>query len=275
MTEEIKPLEAPKLALYPFQREDVDRMKDMPNVLLFSECGTGKTCISIEHVVEQELYPTLVICPTSLKLNWWDEINRWTGEEAYYCENVEELVEGYFNNMEKKLQGQKIPNWYILHHEALAYVYEDDPVRTLITRIKWRVVILDESHRFRNTNTNRTTTLMSMNKNGTKFIFVSGTPVVNSTFDYFFMLKMIGMVDDEGRFLEHYVRGRQTQYGFQALGSRNTDELLAKLAPIYIRRTKAEVLKDLPPKTYQKIRLTMPPDQREVYDHFEEMMVIL
>lgn len=259
------------LSLYPFQREDVDRMMEMPNILLFSEMGTGKTIETIVHVQENNLYPALVICPTTLKLNWWDEIKKWDNEEAYYCETVDELVEGYFEN----LGNQKLPKWFVIHHEALAYVYEDDPVRQMVKKIRWKTCIVDESHRFRNPHTFRTSTLMDMNKKDTKYMFLSGTPIVNSTFDLYPLLKIIGLATDENRFLEQFTYGRQTQWGYQVISSRHKEDLLNELAPIYIRRTKVEVLKDLPPKTYQQIKLEMPPDQRQTYDHYETMMVML
>lgn len=264
-----------KLELYPFQSEDVERMKTMPNILLFSDMGTGKTIETIIHINDNKLYPALVICPTTLKLNWWDEIKKWVDEEPFYCETVDELVEGYFYSLEGSIETkEKRPNWYIIHHEALAYT-EGDPIREMISKIRWKCVAVDESHRFRNPYTNRTAALMGLNKDGTKYIFITGTPIVNSTFDLFPMLKMVGLADDEDRFIEKYTIGRKTEWGYQIITSRNKEQLLESLAPIYIRRTKAEVLKDLPPKTYQKIKLIMPPDQREVYDHFEEMMVLL
>lgn len=273
-----------KLELYTFQREDVERMKDMPNVLLFSECGLGKTIVAITHVSEQELYPTLVICPTSLKLNWYDEIEKWTGEQPFYADNVSELVEGYFANLKEYLDYVQQDNgttpevkklkWFIIHHEALAYVYEDDPVRQMIMKIKWKSVCVDEAHRFRSPGTYRTSTLMNMNKEGTKYVFITGTPIVNSTFDLFPMLKIMGKAEDEDRFIDKYTIGRKSQWGYQIIASKNKDQLLAELAPIYIRRTKAEDLKGLPPKQYQTVKLTMPEDQREVYNHMEQLLAM-
>lgn len=268
MTEELK--------LYPFQADDVVLMKSMPNVLLFSEMGTGKTIETIRHISEEKLYPALVIAPTTLKLNWWDEIKKWDNEDSFYCNTVDELVEGYFENLEAVNYGKEERiKWFILHHEALAYVYEDDPVRQMIKKIRWKSVTIDECHRFRNPHTHRTATLMNLNKDHTKYIFISGTPIVNSTFDLYPILKTINLAEDENRFLEKYTHGRKTQWGYQVTASRNKEELLKELAPIYIRHTKAEVLKDLPPKQYQMIKLEMPPDQRETYDHYETMMVML
>ena len=253
--------------LYTFQAEDIAKMKDMPHVLLFSEMGTGKTIEAISHIQDNNLLPALIICPRSLKLNWWEEIKKWSKHESYYAETCDELVEGYFT------PGMNRKEYFLIHHEALAYI-EGDPVRELITKINWKCVVLDESHRFRNLHIERTRTLLKFNGK-TKFMFLTGTPIVNSTFDLFPILKLIKMVDDSGQFLEHYTRGVPGQYGYKILGSKNINELLAKLAPIYIRRTKAEVLKDLPEKQIQTIRLKMPEDQRQVYDHFEEMLCIM
>lgn len=254
--------------LYPFQGEDVARMDGMPHILLFSEMGTGKTIEAITHIQRNNLLPALIICPGSLKLNWWDEIEKWTGHKSYYTETCDELVELYFNPESNRKE------YFIIHHEALAYT-EGDPVRELINKISWKCIVIDESHRFRNLHAERTRTLLKFNNHITKFMFLTGTPIVNSTFDLFPMLKLIGIENNPGRFLDLYTRGRDKGYGYVPTGSKNTEELLRKLAPIYIRRTKAEVLKDLPEKYTQVIKLKMPDDQRQVYDRFEEMLCIL
>ena len=263
-----KKYKTPKgLTLYPFQREDADRMKSMPHVLLFSEMGTGKTPLSIVHVMEKNLLPALVICPRSLKLNWWDEIEKWTGLKSYYTETCDEVVEVYFDPETER------QNFFIIHHEALAYT-ADDPVREMITKISWKSIIIDESHRFRNLHTERTRTLLEFNNHITKFMFLTGTPIVNSPFDMFPMLQLVGIEDRAGEFLNHYTKGRDKGYGYVPTGSKNIEELLEELAPIYIRRTKAEVLKELPEKKIQTIKLKMPEDQRKVYDNFEEMLCL-
>ena len=254
--------------LYNFQAEDVVRMDSMPHVLLFSEMGVGKTIEAITHIQRNNLLPALIICPGSLKLNWWDEIEKWAGHKSYYTETCDELVELYFNPDSNRKE------YFIIHHEALAYT-EGDPVRELINKISWKCIVIDESHRFRNLHAERTRTLLKFNNHITKFMFLTGTPIVNSTFDLFPMLKLIGIENNPGRFLDLYTRGRDRGYGYVPTGSKNTEELLRKLAPIYIRRTKAEVLKDLPEKYTQVIKLKMPDDQRQVYDRFEEMLCIM
>lgn len=250
---------------YDFQLEDVKRMESMKDVLLFSEMGTGKTIEAIVHVMRHDYLPALIVCPNSLKLNWWDEIFKWTGIESYYCESLDELVEGYFEHA----VGKKI--FFIIHHEALAYI-RDDPVRKMVQLIGWQQVIVDESHRFRNMNA-RTEELMEM-KGAKRWMFITGTPIVNSTYDLYPMLKTIGRVETEGEFLRNFTYGQETQWGYKPLGSKNRDALLVKLADIWIRRLKSEVLKDLPPKNFIPMKLQMPADQRKVYDAFEEMMAI-
>lgn len=250
---------------FPYQEEDAIRMDPMQHVLLFSEMGTGKTIEAIIHTMRHDYLPALVICPNSLKLNWWDEIYKWTGIESYYCETLDELVQGYF----EKAVGKKI--FFIIHHEALAYI-RNDPVRKLVQLIGWQQVIVDESHRFRNINA-RTEELMEM-KGAKRWMFITGTPIVNSTFDLYPMLKTIGKVNDEGEFLRNFTYGNETQYGYKAYGSKNKEALLEKLADIWIRREKKDVLKDLPPKNFIPVKLQMPPDQRKVYDAFEELMCL-
>lgn len=258
------------LHLYPFQVEDLRRMDSMPHVLMFHEMGLGKTIMAINHIMEKDLLPALIISPKSLKLNWYDEIEKWTGLKSLYTESADEAVEVYFNPETDRR------NFFLLHHEALAYC-SGDPVREMLTRIGWKTVLLDEAHRFRNLHAERTRTLLEFSgrDKSTKFMLLTGTPIVNSTFDLFPMLKLIGAEDNTESFLDSYTRGHQTNYGYKIYGSKNTEGLLDKLKDIRIRRTKEEVLKDLPEKLVQTIKLVMPESQRTTYDNFERMLCIM
>jgi len=263
-----------ELNLYNYQAEDVERMKYMPHVLLFSDMGTGKTVVSASHIKELELLPCLILCPTTLKLNWFDEIEKWIGVEPYYAESTDDIVDYYYSCIEKGVDAIKqMKRIFILHHEALAYV-EGDPIREMITEMKWKSVIIDESHRFRNMGALRTETLMNFSGNGAKFLFLTGTPIVNSNFDMYPMLEMVELVNNPDEFLSKYTYGYNGPYGYKISGSRNKEELLQLMAPMYIRRTKEEVLEHLPPIRILPVRLEMTPDQRESYSHFEEMMCL-
>lgn len=248
----------------------------MSHVLLFSDMGTGKTIETIWHVQENNLKPCLIICPRSLKYSWYDEIEKWVGVKAIFANTADEVVNKYFHLAEFGLDRR---TYYILHHDALAFI-EGDEIRELLQSISWRSIVVDECQRFRNLDTYRTRELLKFKlreedgKIFPKLMFLSGTPIVNSNFDIFYILKMIGLENSPGRFIERYTVGYQTRWGYKVSGSRNTRDLLAKIAPYYIRRTKDEVLKELPEKIETTTRLEMPEDQREIYNHYEEMLCL-
>lgn len=262
-------MESEGLKLYSYQRQDVDRSKEMSHVLLFSEMGTGKTPTAIKMVEEENLKPCLVLCPPSLKLNWWEEIDKWAEEGVLCAESADDITRWYFD--EYNLEPRDV--YYVLQHEALAYI-SGDPIREMLYRIKWKSIIIDEAHRLRNLEAKRTQGMLKLGRSSTKFIFLTGTPIVNSSFDIFPILKKVGVVQNPSDFLREYSNVRSTRWGNKVIGSKNTEDLLVKLAPIYIRRTKSEVLSELPAKTVQVIKLDMPSDQRTTYDHFVTMLCL-
>lgn len=257
-----------KELLYPFQKEGVEKMKSMEHVLLFDDMGLGKTVQAIWHVEENNLKPCLVICPNSVKLNWWDEIYKWTGDESYYAYSAEEVPEYFF------LDKERYRGYYIIHHEALAYI-DKDPRREGLMLIPWKSVIIDEAHQFRNPDTSRTENLMKFRSRTKKFIILTGTPMVNSPFDLYPILSLIGMKMNRGEYLNKFTWGVNSGYGYKPQGGKNVEELQRIMSPYYIKRMKSEVLKDLPPKTIQKLKLTMPKDQRKIYDNFLEMLCLM
>lgn len=270
--------EEEKLKLKNFQKVDCDRMDKMPHILLFSEMGTGKTVEAIYHICKNNLLPALIICPNSVKLNWYEEIIRWSEVfnkpiDPYYAMEGGEIVDFILSeDVDEMLKALK--RIYIIHHEALAFLNRDID-REMLPTIHWKCVVVDEAHRFRNSDTFRTQALMDFATTTKKFMFLTGTPVVNDTNDLYYMLHMIKAVDEQGNFSDKYIDREATQHGYRTLGTRNKFELLTQLAPIYIRRTKEEVLPELPPKISQVLRLVMPQDQRATYDRFVELLCII
>ena len=74
--------------LYPFQKDGVKTMLHLQsNVLLADEMGLGKTPQASSYLrYEKDCFPTLIVCPASLKENWKKEIKTWSGRDACVIE---------------------------------------------------------------------------------------------------------------------------------------------------------------------------------------------
>ena len=71
-----------KVEPYPYQREGILYGLDRKRLIIGDEPGLGKTLQSIGIVDTAGAYPCLVICPSSLKINWQREAEKFTDAKA-------------------------------------------------------------------------------------------------------------------------------------------------------------------------------------------------
>lgn len=57
----------------PYQQKMIDKLKDLPYMMIDASCGTGKTLTAI-HIAEHKQLPTMVIAPKNLMGTWKDEL---------------------------------------------------------------------------------------------------------------------------------------------------------------------------------------------------------
>lgn len=209
-----------KNRLRSYQAEDAERAQRMRSVLIAHEQGVGKTPIAATAIAE---FPALVICPASVVRHWERELERWRpdiGDDA------------------------RVISYDLLHRREI---------------IRPRCLIVDECHFAKNPETIRTRYVMELARTARQKIFMSGTPVPNRPMEFWPTLTSLGAIRmDPLNFGVMFCNGRQTPWGMDYSGHSNLDELREIVAPFCIRRTKAEVLSELPPKTFRVIPLDLP-----------------
>jgi SNF2 family DNA or RNA helicase len=106
---------------------------------------------------------------------------------------------------------------------------------------------------------------------------LTGTPIVNRMPDLWPLLHMINRekYSSYWKFVDHPLYGcgkERNAFGGYTTGnsSKNPEALKKEIAPIFLRRLKEDVLKDLPEKTFVKIWVDLKPDEQRVYDEMEE-----
>ena len=262
--------------LYGFQANAIERMRELENVLLFDDMGLGKTRQTIEVIKTDNLLPALIIPPKGLVLNWELEIKKWYPDEniIIWDSDPDKIADAYMDGI---LNGK--PPWVIMWHDSLIWGvntnrYEADEIAEILFKLGWKSIVIDEAHKFRNDATFKTEALLKFKRiEGQKRFVLTGTPIVNSAMDLYSILKFGGFrVPDEGWvFMERYtMRGGNNK----PRGWRNKNELMGIIGNSWIRRTKAQVLKQLPPKTEQTLHLEMLPDQRKAYDTLLTLLML-
>jgi SNF2 family DNA or RNA helicase len=185
---------------------------------------------------DSEVYPAVVVCPPSLVLNWKSEWNRWlphrrvavvtNRREIPEPRTYDVLVVGYSN----------ISHWekQLLAHNSY---------------------IFDESHYAKSPTAQRTKSAIKMAKSAPKHgivLCLTGTPVTNRPAEYASQLDIIGKLKEFGGlwgFYRRYCSAFQDRFGqWNINGHSHLDELNDRLrGTCYIRRTKSQVLSELPP----------------------------
>jgi SNF2 family DNA or RNA helicase len=160
---------------------------------------------------------------------------------------------------------------YVVHWEALRLVPE-------LHDIQWWHVIADEVHKAKNRKAQQTIALKKLQtryKTG-----LSGTPADNAPQDLWSVLNWLYPKTHSGywSFYKYHVRvrvevNRKGQQYKKVCGVEHADELLAEMAPYYIRRLKEDVISDLPDKYYSEVFVELGREQRRIYDQMRRDML--
>lgn len=252
-----------KVEPYPYQKEGIAAALERKRLIIGDEPGLGKTLQAIGTVEAAGAYPCLVICPSSLKINWQREFMKFTGREAIVPDTSTATVWPYLLRMGTHCAAivnyeslRKFFVWDIRSRRkefALKDVVFSDNIGL------FRSVIIDESHRVKDPSTQQSKFAKGICSGKEYIILLSGTPVVNRPEDLVAQLSIMERLKEFGGrsvFLSNYGEGNN----LQELSRRLYDSCL-------IRREKKDVLTQLPEK--QRCDLYVDIGNREEYEAAE------
>jgi hypothetical protein len=245
----------PGKELRPFQKAGVAYALQHKRTLIADEMGLGKTIQAIAAIVATEAYPSLIICPSSLKRNWEKEIRAWVPGAT-----VQQISGTKGGEIDPTAQWV-IGNYDIIHGWQPA-----------ITAMHWGAMVCDESHACKNSKTRRTKAVRGIAKS-TKpdlVMLLSGTPILNRPIELWSQLEILGRdVDFNGfwKFVYRYCDAESNGFGYDFSGSSNLDELNTRLrsSGAMVRRTKDDVLTELPPKQWSTVPLAISAKDSKAY----------
>jgi len=256
-------IEVPDLVgeLLPYQKAGVQYLVDHKKLFLADEMGTGKTVMSLAAVQVENAYPCLIVCPPNLALNWAVEIEKFfpsrtwrrvINRSEFPEEEADFTIIGYSN--------------IDYHPEALK---------------GYQSYIFDESHYLKNPKAKRTKRAQKLAKTvpDTGLVFcLTGTPITSRPAEYGPQLEIIGRLKEFGglwAFYKRYCGAFQDRFKqWHVDGATNLDELNERLrGSCYIRRTKEQVLKDLPPIRHSEWMIEPDPKYLKEYKQAEEDIV--
>ncbi len=205
-----------------------------------------------------ETFPTLVICPASLKINWQREFKKFAGLDAIILDDRNRYNWQRFIELTKG-DGEPICSVFIVNYESLRKFFVTEvkqSSRFTLASIKFderiklfRSVIIDESHKCKSTKTQQSKFVEGICR-GKQWIFaLTGTPVVNNNTDLIQQLKILGRLEDFGGY-----KSFTSQFCDGPKQSSNLRRLNYQLwMTCFFRREKQKVLTQLPDKMRQYI----------------------
>ncbi len=238
--------------LLPFQLDGIAFAAGAGRAILADEMGLGKTIqgVGVAELLarEAEVRRVLVVCPASLKSQWRNEIQRFSGRST-------EIVSGPARGRASAYVGDAF--FTICNYEQVL----KDILH--IEKTRWDLIILDEGQRIKNWEAKTSRVVKGL---GSRFALVlSGTPLENRLDD---LHSVVAFVDPHqlGPSFRFQHRHQRRDEDGKLLGFKKLDDLRERLRPILLRRTRESVRLELPPRTVEIVRIPPTDEQKALHD---------
>jgi len=242
-----------KVPLYPYQRKGALFAARAGRSLLADDMGLGKTIQAIAAVEilarTAGLERVLIISPTSLKHQWKQEIEK-------FCDRSVEVVEGLLT---KRAALYAIDSFYkITNYDVIHRDFE------LVRDWAPDMIILDEAQRIKNWKTRRAQSVKKLDSKHA--IVLTGTPLENRLEELHSIVEFVDRfhLGPMFRFLAEHQHVDEVG---RVIGYHNLSKIAKSLEPILVRRTRHEVLKELPDRLDKNYFVPMTKEQMK---HHEE-----
>ncbi|NJR68516.1 MAG: DEAD/DEAH box helicase [Synechococcales cyanobacterium CRU_2_2] len=240
---------------------------------LADDMGLGKTIQALALILTRAPQgPTLVVAPTSVGINWISEAQKFapTLNPILLSTNTAGSRQGAES---KGLQGDSFGSLRsnrqatldnLQPFDLLVCTYgllQQPEVATMLAAVAWETIVLDEAQAIKNSATKRSQAAMKLQA-GFKLI-ATGTPIENH----------LGELWNQFRFINPGLLGSQEQFNqrFAVPIERNQDkavrhQLRTLIQPFILRRTKNQVLEELPSRTEITLTVELSPEERALYE---------
>jgi SNF2 family DNA or RNA helicase len=222
---------------------------------LADDMGLGKTLQTISLLTHQlQVKATqrhLIVCPSSLIYNWSQELQK-------FAPHVKVLI---YHGANRAVQDAATGDFQVIITSYGTVRQDIEEIHT----INFGTIVLDESHNIKNPAAQITKAVERLQASFR--VALSGTPVMNNTFDLYAQLNFLlpGIFGSREFFRREYA---------DAIDHRRDSEKIKTLqritAPFVLRRTKEQVAGDLPAKTEMVMWCEMSMAQKRLYDEIKD-----
>lgn len=273
----------------PHQSEALDALYGLHTMAWFMDMGTGKTWvvtnIHAALAVDKQCDAVVVLCPLSLRRNWQRQLemhmpvwNQYTVHLLSSDPKGLKEYEAWLRASQQQLsKGVKLQRWLVAGIESLISNNAMAVLEKFTCSSTRTAIVCDEAHKIKNASAERTKRACRLARMSEWRTIMTGTPVSQGPFDLFAMFE----------FLDPDIIGLGDFYSFQhvygifgghenreVLGYQNLPELMEIIAPFTFQARKSEVLKDLPPKTFEVRELKMSAEQQRLYTTMRRAKIV-
>lgn len=218
--------------------------------ILADDMGLGKTLqmITLIKSMQQKGQKSIIVCPTSLILNWRNELSRWAPELNVAC------IFGNVAERERMIDSMNSYDILVTSYELL----RNDI--SLYVRTEFLFAVIDEGQFIKNYNTQNARSV-KMLKSKYRFA-ISGTPIENNLSELWSIFDFV-----MPKYLHSYSRFKQ-EFEIPIIRENSADalsKLHSLVKPFILRRLKTNVLKELPDKMESVLEATLEGSQKDVY----------
>ena len=258
------------------------------SALLCLDMGCGKTIVALQALEYRRQLDgpdkdAVVVTTSSMKYKWAEEAAIWAPSWTSVV-----VVDGSADKRSKAIEKAPPGTLLIINWESLRLHTRQSGYGSItltpaeraekeLNRRNVGFLVADEAHRAKDPKSKQTRSLWHVAKGADYVWALTGTPVANVPNDLWALLHLMDPTVWASRsaFQDRYVYGFTADWGFEPVGWRaeNKEELFRFVDLYMLRRSKAEVLPDLPAKTYETRTLDLTPKQAAAYrDLRKEMM---
>jgi len=238
------------------QEDGIKFLINNKKCILADDMGLGKTYQSIVAALESGSERVLIICPSSLKINWKREVEN-------FCTDVSIINGAYWDPSRFTIINYDIlKNFHTVKERGKEY--EDWELRRELLEFNPDLIILDEAHFIKNHKSIRGKIIKDISNTfkNSKVWLLTGTPIANRPMDYYNLLSIIDspVANNWVHYAKTYCDGMRFKKGGKYVwvtkGASNLVELSTKTRRTILRRKKEDVL-DLPEKLITPVYLEL------------------
>ena len=222
---------------------------------LADDMGLGKTVQALAFLLhKKDIGPSLVVAPKSVVPNWASEADRFTP-------SLKVTILNEISDRKTALESAVAGELFLVSYGVLVTSVD------ILKAVNWNVVCLDEAHQIKNRTTRMSQAAMALNA-GSRVI-LTGTPVQNHLGELWNLMQFVnpGLLGSWTHFKDKYINGPE-------MDDYKREMLKGLTQPFILRRTKEEVLGELPDKVSYEHMVHLSGDEMAVYENARQLLEV-